>query len=100
MVLAEFISSVDNHPNLEGVGRDDECVVVKHKLSGIKTKIPLSVIESVSWDDLEQIMTEKRSPHTLHHVSRIVGYFSTIENWNQSKKGELAYRHAGDYAVR
>ena len=30
----------------------------------------------------------------LYHVTRIVGYFSRIENWNVSKLGELADRRA------
>lgn len=36
----------------------------------------------------------------LHGVTRIVGYFSRINNWNKSKIGELHDRHSGDYAVR
>ena len=35
----------------------------------------------------------------LHGVTRIVGYFSRINNWNKSKIGELHDRHKGDYAV-
>lgn len=35
----------------------------------------------------------------LHGVTRIVGYFSRINNWNKSKIGELHDRHSGDYAV-
>lgn len=35
----------------------------------------------------------------LHGVTRIVGYFSRIANWNSSKIGELHDRHKGDYAV-
>jgi ribonucleoside-triphosphate reductase len=35
----------------------------------------------------------------IYGVTRIVGYFSRIENWNKSKLGELADRHKGNYAV-
>ena len=35
----------------------------------------------------------------LHGVTRIVGYFSRINNWNKSKIGELHDRHQGDYGV-
>lgn len=32
--------------------------------------------------------------------TRVVGYFSKIQNWNKSKRyGELAARHKGDYSV-
>ncbi len=32
-------------------------------------------------------------------VTRIVGYFSHVQNWNKSKLGELKDRHKGDYSV-
>jgi ribonucleoside-triphosphate reductase (formate) len=35
----------------------------------------------------------------VYGVTRIVGYYSRISNWNKSKIGELADRHKGDYAV-
>lgn len=34
-----------------------------------------------------------------HGISRIVGYYSIIENWNDSKKAELSDRQAGTYEV-
>lgn len=36
----------------------------------------------------------------VRHMTRIVGYFSNIENWNKSKQGELKDRHKGDYRVK
>ncbi|MHA1221206.1 MAG: anaerobic ribonucleoside-triphosphate reductase [Candidatus Heimdallarchaeota archaeon] len=30
-------------------------------------------------------------------MSRVVGYFSVIENWNNSKKAELKRRQKGEY---
>ncbi len=35
----------------------------------------------------------------VYGVTRIVGYFSRINNWNKSKIGELNDRHKGDYSV-
>lgn len=35
----------------------------------------------------------------VYGITRIVGYFSRIKNWNRSKIGELKDRHRGDYAV-
>jgi len=37
--------------------------------------------------------------HSVYGVSRIVGYFSRITNWNKSKLGELKDRHKGNYSV-
>ncbi len=33
-------------------------------------------------------------------VTRIVGFYSRVTNWNRSKIGELRDRHKGDYGVR
>lgn len=35
----------------------------------------------------------------VYGVTRIVGYFSRISNWNRSKIGELKDRHQGNYSV-
>ncbi len=35
----------------------------------------------------------------VYGVSRVVGYFSRIKNWNKSKKGELKDRQKGNYSV-
>jgi anaerobic ribonucleoside-triphosphate reductase len=47
---------------------------------------------------------EACSPHCPHcnsgnvyGMSRVVGYFSIIENWNKSKKAELKRRQKGKY---
>lgn len=34
-----------------------------------------------------------------HGMSRVVGYYSIIENWNNSKKAELKDRQKGDYKL-
>ncbi len=36
---------------------------------------------------------------SVYGVSRVVGYFSRIQNWNKSKKGELKDRRKGNYSV-
>jgi len=35
----------------------------------------------------------------LFGVTRIVGYYSRVNNWNKSKKSELADRHEGSYKL-
>ena len=41
----------------------------------------------------------KRQMPDLTYVTRVVGYYSRINNWNLSKLGELKDRRIGDYAV-
>jgi ribonucleoside-triphosphate reductase len=35
--------------------------------------------------------------NNIYGITRIVGYYSRIDNWNKSKIGELKDRHQGDY---
>jgi ribonucleoside-triphosphate reductase len=35
----------------------------------------------------------------VHGLTRIVGYFSRVSNWNKSKHGELKDRQKGNYSV-
>jgi hypothetical protein len=60
------------------------------------THFTVEAIEANNWPALEKQIIQGKD---VHHVSRIVGYFSRIENWNKSKHGELKDRHAGDYKV-
>jgi len=36
----------------------------------------------------------------VYGISRVVGYFSRINNWNKSKQAEFKSRQKGDYAVK
>lgn len=60
------------------------------------TKIFISFdgIGKQDWD------TIKKGVPDLVHMTRIVGYYSKIHNWNRSKLGELSDRHAGEYIVK
>jgi ribonucleoside-triphosphate reductase (formate) len=35
----------------------------------------------------------------VHGISRVVGYYSRINNWNKSKKAEFKSRQNGNYEV-
>lgn len=49
----------------------------------------------------EQAQDKPTCPHcdseNVYGISRIVGYFSVIDNWNNSKKSELKRRQKGNY---
>lgn len=104
MELTQFYDRIEEHAELEGVGIDS-CqngrpgVVVKHRKSGLLTRIPTSAVENAEWNTLEEVLIGKREPQVLQHMTRVVGYFSRIENWNKSKIGELKDRHRGDYSI-
>ncbi len=47
--------------------------------------------------------TKAVCPHcgsrNVYGMSRVVGYFSKINNWNGSKKAELKHRQKGNYKI-
>lgn len=58
------------------------CNVCQHNMRGLKERCDRCGSENTA------------------HETRVVGYFSRIENWNKSKRfGELLARHRGRYAV-
>jgi ribonucleoside-triphosphate reductase len=36
----------------------------------------------------------------VYGISRVVGYFSRVDQWNKSKIGELKARQRGDYSIK
>ncbi|MBN2111937.1 hypothetical protein JW707_02445 [Candidatus Woesearchaeota archaeon] len=35
----------------------------------------------------------------VYGMSRVVGYFSRIDNWNNSKRAEFKHRQKGNYKI-
>ena len=103
MLLQDFIAKVDAHEELTGVGvlpdLSNGVVVVSHKTSGLTSKIPVADIEELEWELLYDLISGKREPIALRQMTRVVGYYSRVENWNQSKLGELKDRRKGSYIV-
>ena len=54
---------------------------------------------------MQQTQTKKIAtcPHcgskNVYGMSRVVGYFSRIDNWNNSKKAEFKHRQKGSYKI-
>jgi hypothetical protein len=105
----EFYRRVDKHPDLEwrGVrevpGSNDCEVIVLYVGPGDVVDpcmiLRLHSILECSWEDLVGVLTFQRPARLMIHLTRIVGYFSRVNNWNRSKLAELRERHEGDYAV-
>lgn len=101
----DFFNRVNDHSNMTWLGvregktpADDE-VLVEYKPTQSKFAISVFAIIDNSWDELESVITGQRQPRIMTHVTRIVGYYSQLQNWNRSKLAELRDRHKGDYAV-
>ncbi len=100
-----FFDRVAAHDGLEWLGvrrgadaASDE-VYVGYGQTGAKFAVPVEAILTGEWDELEAVLAGKRPGRVLSHLTRIVGYFSQVHNWNRSKHAELRDRQSGSYVV-
>lgn len=105
MEMTRFFERIEAHADLEGVGIDSECqdrkpgVIIRNAKTGLMTRLPVEAVEAADWEILEQVLVGAREPQVLQHMTRVVGYFSRVENWNKSKVGELKDRQKGNYSI-
>ena len=100
----DFFDGVAAHDELNWLGaktNDDgvDCVYVAHKRLGSKTEIPIAEVIASAAQDLIDVLLGRRDAKVMRHVTRIVGYYSELQNWNGSKLAELADRHKGEYGL-
>ena len=100
MTGTEFYDAVDAHPEIElaGIRRDDEtgevAILVRYPPTKALYAVEPEAVAGNDWAVLEEVLTGRRPARVLGHMTRIVGYYSQVENWNKSKLGELAARRA------
>lgn len=85
--------------SVEGVKPDEDGVIVGCATTGHKFFFSMSSIIETEWETLEDVLYGRRQPRIMTHVTRIVGYYSQLQNWNHSKLAELRDRHKGNYSV-
>ncbi|MHC4248866.1 MAG: hypothetical protein ACYS9X_07035 [Planctomycetota bacterium] len=83
----------------EGRSPGEDEALVRHTKTGVKHAVAVSSILEHSWQELEAVLTGRREARVMIHLTRIVGYYSRVQNWNRSKLAELKDRHEGVYAV-
>lgn len=75
--------------------------------NGISVKTPdekyfsvtMKAIGEMTVTEWTELISGRRDVVELKTYSRIVGYISATDSWNQSKLGELADRRKGNYHV-
>lgn len=106
----EFWQLVDADPQLENAGiiegetpAGDAIDIVYIPPDGrryqLRWRIAISSIVHAQWNILREVFAGLRDPNILKRISRIVGYFAHLHNWNRSKLAELRDRHKGSYAL-
>ena len=102
MKLTDFFQAVEEDDGLQGVNiviaekPEDDAVVVEDvsKYPNYVTQIAAPLVLDLEWAKLRGIIMGEVRLDPLYHISRIVGYLSRVENWNQSAIGQLADRRA------
>ncbi len=117
--LSIFVEAIELSSNLEIIGtafpsdtdnsRGKEVFVLRdhNKAEGIEgVYIEVSIDEIVQKiTDLDKaqeflrVIQNDRASIVLHGITRIVGYYSRVNNWNKSKVGELRDRANGRYGL-
>ena len=104
MDCREFYRNVDVHEELEWLGAlansdGTDCVYVANKRLGSITEAPISAIKDHDWETWLAIMLGHRPAKVMKNITRIVGYYSELQNWNASKLAELRDRRNGNYGI-
>jgi hypothetical protein len=101
MIGREFYDRVNAHADMEWIGAiegkdsiDGEAIVC-HIKTGVKHAVSVRAVLDTEWPELEAVITGARYAKLMVHRTRIVGYYSRVENWNGSKLAELRDRQAG-----
>ena|SRR4030042_253626 len=95
--LMEFDERIAAHPDLEIDGEENGEVKVLNHDSKSAFNVPLKTIMQTPARDLVKALDEGVFEGRVYGVSRIVGYYSRINNWNKSKVSELQARSKGNY---
>ncbi len=111
--LTLFVEAVELSSDLEVIGTafpsNEEVFVIRDysKTEGIEgAYVEVSIEEIVrkvtDYDKAQEfvsVIQNDRASIVLNGITRIVGYYSRVNNWNKSKVGELRDRAKGSYGL-
>ena len=110
-----FVDAINAKDNLEILGAvtpkdgSGDFIVIQNSalaegIEGHQTEVATAEIfakctkENRAQNFADVVACEK-NPIQLHGITRIVGYYSRVHNWNKSKVGELRERNQKHYAL-
>jgi hypothetical protein len=100
-----FYSNIQSHDTLDWLGAKqgatpaEDVAIILNTRFHTKFAVSIPELKEMPWDQLEAVLLHQRDPKVMTHVTRIVGYYSQLQNWNASKLAELDDRHRGIYSV-
>jgi len=81
----------------EGKEIESDCIKVLDDRYQDASLIEINTILTNPVEDVVKSLVTRKSIN-LEGITRIVGYYSRVSNWNKSKVSELKDRHTGNYA--
>ena len=111
--LTLFVEAVELSSDLEVIGTalpsKEEVFVIRDysKTEGVEgayvevsiDEIVQKVTDTDKAQEFVRVIKNDRASIILNGVTRIVGYYSRVQNWNKSKVGELRDRAKGSYGL-
>jgi hypothetical protein len=114
--LELFVEEVDKYDNLEIVGEvqgggcsGSDIIVIENsdvpeEVEGHQITVEVAEIFAKCYNDKTterflKVVNCEENPIKCFGVTRIVGYYSRVQNWNKSKIGELRDRQEGQYGT-
>lgn len=102
--LKAFDVAIERHDFLEIDGDIEGNSPEEHSIKIINHRAECAYsisIDAVIRQDLDYVIDSLETGNTtrLYGITRIVGYYSRVSNWNKSKISELHDRHTGRYSV-
>ncbi len=87
---------------IKGVNEEKFCFVIRDTFKekgiyGVYIEVPISEVVEKPLEQLMDVLELKRKDIVCEGISRIVGYYSRVSNWNRSKKSELSDRIISRY---
>ena len=99
MTSQEFVDKLKKSDEFEMKDELKDSYIILNKKTEKKYKVSKEFFSEMDWDNIYSVL-QGREPIIMDGITRIVGYFSRISNWNKSKLGELADRREGNYRIQ
>ncbi len=96
MTPDKFFTAITLDPTMTYLGVSDDCVIVRAGRY-VWSIDPKEILHDC--DLTLAILREEVKPNPLWWMTRVVGYYSAVQNWNRSKVAELHDRGRGEYTV-
>lgn len=97
----QFLEIIEQHDELDIVDTNDETRIYTIVNSNTQRWYALEkdAIPKLAVEELTKLFEGKREVQMLFGFARVVGYYSSMVNWNRSKLGEAKDRRVGTYFI-